>query len=38
MVVEIEVNELSDVKDVGGAEAKQGRVSEIVALAPTDTE
>ena len=31
------VNELSDVKDVGGAEAKQGRVLEVVALASVDT-
>ena len=32
-----EVNELRDVKDVDGAEAKQGRVLEVVALAPVDT-
>ena len=32
-----EVNELSDAKDVDGAEAKQGRVLEVVALAPVDT-
>ena len=37
MAVEDEVSELSDVKDVGGAEAKQGRVLEVVALAPVDT-
>ena len=28
-----EVNELSDVKDVGGTKAKQGRVSEVIVLA-----
>ena len=28
------VNELSDVKDVGGTEAKQERVLEFIALAP----
>ena len=33
-----EVNELSDVKDVYGAKAKQGKVLEVVALAPVDTE
>ena len=38
MAVEVKVNELSDVKDVGGAEAKQGRVLKVVALAPEDTE
>ena len=39
MAIEVEVkNELSDVTDVGGAKAKQGRVSEVVALAPVDTE
>ena len=38
MAVEVEGNELSDVKDVGGAEVKQGRVLEVVALAPVDTE
>ena len=38
MAVEIKVNELSDVKDVCGAEAKQGRVSEVVAFDSADTE
>ena len=38
MAVEVEVNELSDVKDVDDAKAKQGRVLEVVALAPVDTE
>ena len=33
-----EVNELSDVKDVDHAEDKQGRVLEVIALAPVDTE
>ena len=37
MAVEIEVNKLSDVKDVGGTEAKQGRVSDVVTLAPVNT-
>ena len=37
MAVEVEVNELN-VKDVGDVEAKQGRVLEVVALAPADTE
>ena len=37
MAVEDEVNELRDVKDVGDAEAKQGRVSEAIALAPVYT-
>ena len=38
MAVEVEVNELSDVKDVDGAEAKQGKVLEVVALAHVHTE
>ena len=33
-----EVNTLSDVKDVGGTEAKQARVLEVVVLAPVDNE
>ena len=38
IAVEVEVNELSDVKVVGDAETKKGRVLEVVALAPVDTE